>query len=583
MKNLYKFSLFIILVFTLTYSIFAQTQTAQQIFEEGVRLAQNNQIEEALKLFQKSAELAPTQPAPLLAVGQALVILKRPQEAIEPYRKAINLMPENAQAHAGLCRALSYVNKTDEAIKECREALKFDGNSLEANTNLILAYQIAKCPQAEILALTEKALQQFPDDINLLNVAAAAYTESGNDLQALEIYRRLAEMQPQVILYQIRLAELNLNRENDADAVAAARKAIELKPDDAMAHFFLGRIYFAVGQHKDARKPFRRAAEISPDMINAWYFLALSATRSGNIEEGITAFKKALELSPEDFVINNQLGSALTDAGKSKEAVTYLKKALLIKPQDFGTKVNLGLALFESTQYEEAIKILMEANRMRPDDRIAKMFLKVSRARQQEFARLEEIRRAAEREPRNLNLQMRIIETLGYTGQINEAEPYIQNVLRINPKDIEIYQRIGVVYITARKYDKASEIFRKSLEVKENPGAYLNLADIYTKNGKINEAIAAYEKVLELKPDASGTMKFYADLLRDNGKYREALAMYKRSLAILPTNAPALYNAGLLSAEFDEIDIARQYLETLKSLDAELAKILERYIKFIDK
>ncbi len=583
MKNLYKFSLLIILVFTLTYSIFAQTQNAQQIFEEGVRLAQNNQIEEALKLFKKSAELAPTQPAPLIAVGQALVILKRPQEAIEPYRKAINLMPENAQAHAGLCRALSYVNKTDEAIKECREALKFDGNSLEANTNLILAYQIAKRPQAEILALTEKALQKFPDDINLLNVAAAAYAESGNDLQALEIYRRLVEMQPQVILYQMRLAELNLNRENDAEAIAAARKAIELRPNDAAGHFFLGRIYFALGQHNEAKEAFRKAAEISPEMLNAWYFLSLSETRSGNTDEGIIAMKKAYELSPEDFVINKELGSKLTSAGKYKEAVVYLKKALSLKPQDFEVKVNLGLALFESAQHEEGIRILMEANRMRPDNSASKMFLSVSRARQEDFARLEEIRQAADKEPRNLNLQMRIIETLGYAGRIDEAEPYIQKVLRMNSKNIEVYQTIGIVYSTARKYDKASEIFRKSMEIKENPGAYLNLAGIYTKEGKINEAIAAYDKVLELKSDVPNVMKIYADLLRDNGKYREALAMYKRSLAMLPTNAPALYNAGMLSVKFGEIGVARQYLETLKPIDGELAKTLERFIRFKDR
>jgi tetratricopeptide (TPR) repeat protein len=93
--------------------------------------------------------------------------------------------------------------------------------------------------------------------------------------------------------------------------------------------------------------------------------------------------------------------------------------------------------------------------------------------------------------------------------------------------------------------------------------------------------LKAYAKVLELKPDVPNVMKGYADLLRDTGKRREALEMYKRSLAMLPTNAPALFNAGVLSAKFGDFDAARQYLETLKSIDPQTAKTLLRFLKLL--
>jgi hypothetical protein len=57
------------------------------------------------------------------------------------------------------------------------------------------------------------------------------------------------------------------------------------------------------------------------------------------------------------------------------------------------------------------------------------------------------------------------------------------------------------------------------------------------------------------------------------------LAMYKRSLEQLPTNPPALFNAGILSAKLGDVSAARVYLETLKSVDAELAKKLERFLR----
>ena len=43
--------------------------------------------------------------------------------------------------------------------------------------------------------------------------------------------------------------------------------------------------------------------------------------------------------------------------------------------------------------------------------------------------------------------------------------------------------RIGIVYSTARKFDKAVEMFKKSMEIEENPGAYLNMAGIFAKQG----------------------------------------------------------------------------------------------------
>ncbi|TGH32196.1 tetratricopeptide repeat protein, partial [Escherichia coli] len=86
------------------------------------------------------------------------------------------------------------------------------------------------------------------------------------------------------------------------------------------------------------------------------------------------------------------------------------------------------------------------------------------------------------------------------------------------------------------------------------PSAYLGLANFYAKSGRVEEAVRAYEKVFEIKPDSPNIMKLYADFLRDNGRRREALEMYKRSLSMIPTNAPAIFNAGILSAKLGDVN-----------------------------
>jgi Tfp pilus assembly protein PilF len=171
------------------------------------------------------------------------------------------------------------------------------------------------------------------------------------------------------------------------------------------------------------------------------------------------------------------------------------------------------------------------------------------------------------------------MQLLSFGRRFDEAEPYIREIWQLNPKDIRVYQSIGVVYSTAGKYNKAVEAYRKSLEIEpNNPGAYLGLAGYYAKNGQIEEAIKAYDKVLELKADVPNIMIIYANLLRNNGRRREALEMYKRSLAMLPTNSAALLSAGILSAKLGDLDSARQYLGALKAVDAKSARVLARFL-----
>ena len=163
---------------------------------------------------------------------------------------------------------------------------------------------------------------------------------------------------------------------------------------------------------------------------------------------------------------------------------------------------------------------------------------------------------------------------------MNEAEPYIQEILQANPKDVRFYTTIGALYATAGNNQKAAAVYEKALVIDpSSPGIYLGLAGIYAKLGKLEEAGAAYAKVIELKPDAAQVMKLYADFLRDNGRRREALEMYKRSLGFNPNDAPSLFNAGVLSAKLGDKAAALQYLEQLKIVDAPLAKVLNRCLR----
>jgi tetratricopeptide (TPR) repeat protein len=568
--------LFTILLFT-QISAQTQPQTAQEFFEQGVRFGREQKFNEALEAFRQSAKLEPKQAATHANIGLALISLNRATEAVASYREAVRLVPNNAAFHVGLCQSLSLSNNDSEAVAQCEEGVRLDNNSPDVRLALIAALRMAK-RSADALRVSTESLEKFRENELLLLNSAELNFEQGNYSQSLAAYEALAQLKPNSVLYQVRLAENYLRLERDSEAINAARKALEIEKYPP-AYFFLGKIYFELGQNEEAAEAFQQVINLDGKLPDAYYFLGVSQSRRGRRDKAIAALRQAVALAPQDFQFNKELGSILIDDAQYEEAIAPLKKAAALNPSDFEAKVGLGVALVESAHYEEALTVLTEVDQMKPGNQTVVMFLSVTRARQQGIAQAVQMKQFAKENPNDLNVRLSLAQLLGYARRMNEAEPYIEEIRQMNPKDARVYITLGTIYTTAGNLDKASEVYRKALEIEQNPGAYLGLANIYSKRGQIDEAINAFAKVIELKPDAPNIMKLYADLLRDNGKRSEALEMYKRSLSLLPNNPPAVFNAGILSVKLGDLNAARQYLEILKPLDPQSAKTLGRFIK----
>ena len=64
------------------------------------------------------------------------------------------------------------------------------------------------------------------------------------------------------------------------------------------------------------------------------------------------------------------------------------------------------------------------------------------------------------------------------------------------------------------------------------------------EQGKLEEAIAAYKKVIALKPDCAEVYSNMGVALKDQGKLEEAIEAYNKALSIKPVYAEAYINIG---------------------------------------
>jgi Flp pilus assembly protein TadD len=90
------------------------------------------------------------------------------------------------------------------------------------------------------------------------------------------------------------------------------------------------------------------------------------------------------------------------------------------------------------------------------------------------------------------------------------------------------------------------ELEQLTLEQPTFPGPHMNLALVYLRDGRRDEARAALERALELHPGHAAANTQLGILLREDGKFAEAEAAYRRALATDAEHALAHYNLGVL-------------------------------------
>ena len=157
---------------------------------------------------------------------------------------------------------------------------------------------------------------------------------------------------------------------------------------------------------------------------------------------------------------------------------------------------------------------------------------------------------------------------LVYTTQrrYEEAIAAFKTQTGINPYDEGAYNYLGRVYWLERDYEDAAAAFRKQLEV--NPldkFSHANLGAMYQEWHKYDEAIPELEKAVALTPDSADLQVSLGDAYLNLGQDDKALAAFDRAVELSAT--PLIWNniAYQLSLKGSHLDKAQQYAESAVS------------------
>jgi eukaryotic-like serine/threonine-protein kinase len=96
----------------------------------------------------------------------------------------------------------------------------------------------------------------------------------------------------------------------------------------------------------------------------------------------------------------------------------------------------------------------------------------------------------------------------GYMRQnmMSEAIDHLTTALQLDPEFGPALNQLGYVYAEIGEYDKAIDCFKRYAAVNPgDPNPFDSMAELYFRMGRLNDAIAEYNEVLEIKPDFGAT------------------------------------------------------------------------------
>ena len=132
--------------------------------------------------------------------------------------------------------------------------------------------------------------------------------------EAIAIYLRVVELEPDHAAAHINLGTLYYNRRDFAGAEKHYRLAIEADPRYALAYFDLGNVLDETGRLQDAIAAYRAAIQLAPTYADAHYNLALAYERQRQPRQALSHWKTYAKLDrsgPWSVHARNQIARIL--------------------------------------------------------------------------------------------------------------------------------------------------------------------------------------------------------------------------------------------------------------------------------
>jgi tetratricopeptide (TPR) repeat protein len=489
-----------------------------------------NELKKAVIELKNVVQLDPNDDEAYVELGETHLKLQETREAYHAFSTAASLNPENLKAQIKVGQILLLGRQTEEARK-----------------------------RAELI------LEKVPDNVEALSLRAGVQVQERNLEGAIETLQEAASKDPSHFITQLSLGRLFLLKGETKKAEEAFLKAISLDPASSVPYIELSRIHASEGAWDRAEEELQRMLRSSGashqnlnvlalfyesrkqyDRAEKTYLQAVDAAPEGDVtplinlgeyygrmksyDKALEAMEKAAERRKGDLNIRLHIARLLFDLNRMDEAESTVDEILKTEKRHVGASLLKGRFHLARQEFKDAVERFDFVIRENPRNAVAHHFRALANSGKGEdkLAR-QDLVKAVELDPGLLDARLILAGVYLREGNQDQAGRQIDAALEMAPRDVRVLMLHGGRKALRGDTRAAEQIYSEITQI--NPGyapAYVQLGLAQNSMGKRQEALASFNKALELDPMQTDALALVVGRHVQDKKYDEALKACER-------------------------------------------------------
>ncbi len=330
----------------------------------------------AVPLLNRILKVRPDEPT-VHAMLAALAYKKHDcAAAVEHFQKSGAVLSSQPVALEEYGACLMDLQKSEEAVPVFQQILALQPNDPHARYNLAVA-QFTAQHSADAITTLQPLLDASEPDADVLDLASAAYEETGDTPRAVNLLRQAIVASPQKVKYYVDFAALSYKHESFQVGVEMIDAGLTQLPKAAPLYIARGILFIQMGQLEKGQSDFEAANKLDPGQASAAVAEGLAQLQASNLDQALKTVETELKAHPNDAFLHYLKAEIISQGGPAvgspefDEAVTAAARAVQLQP-DFPLAHNvLGNLYLQSGQNEKAIAQCRAVLRENPNDQIA--------------------------------------------------------------------------------------------------------------------------------------------------------------------------------------------------------------------
>jgi tetratricopeptide (TPR) repeat protein len=523
--------------------------------------------------------------------------LKDLDAAVLEIEEAIRLDPERGLTYTNLGALEARRGQPDAAERAFKQAVELDERSGVAYLALANFYWSAgRWLEAE--DALRKAVTLDADNPIAHRVLAAFYAATNRVASAEPHLKKVLEL-TSAPGAGLALAEHYLVRKDHAAARAVLERLASAPGTTAVAEVRLAVLDRDLGRLEEASARLKRVLASDADNLEALLVTSTFLLADRKADEALANAVATTEKHPESAAAYFTLGRVQAARFQTQAAIAAYQSALRLNPRASDTKVAIARLQLTSGSADASVNLAQETVNIDPDNASARLVLVRGLLARRELERAEselEILSARFPDAPAVHAQMGIL--LGIKEDRAGARRHFERALALQPDSVEAFGGMVALDLAARQFPEARTRLTARLvthagdlptlmmaaqayvamadwEAAETHlrrviaiqpaylAAYGALAQVFVKQGRLDEALAEFDQLARREPRPVAALTLAGMILEGQGKAAAARERYERALQADPEAPVAANNLAWMYAHSGgSLDIALQLART---------------------